>query len=158
MLDVAGGAGTLSFELLNLHGVACTIVDPRPPCFRRARKVVTHIHAQQQRLLLETAPATDGSGGGRCGGDDSALVCALQMPSWLPVWFGPWLWRGPAAQISSGSDGVEFKQKRDAEAIALQIQLHTQQREQQQQVLHYTVHRHVTSFLSERVRVYAKHL
>ena len=30
VLDVAGGKGQLSFELLNLKGVPTTVVDPRP--------------------------------------------------------------------------------------------------------------------------------
>ena len=29
VIDVAGGRGALSFELLNVHGIACTVVDPR---------------------------------------------------------------------------------------------------------------------------------
>ena len=29
VLDVAGGKGVLGFELQNLNGVPCTIVDPR---------------------------------------------------------------------------------------------------------------------------------
>ncbi len=30
VLDVAGGHGALSFELLNLNNIAATVVDPRP--------------------------------------------------------------------------------------------------------------------------------
>lgn len=30
VLDVAGGQGELSFELVNLNQVECTVVDPRP--------------------------------------------------------------------------------------------------------------------------------
>lgn len=36
VLDVAGGGGDLSFELVNLNDVACTCVDPRPLGLRRA--------------------------------------------------------------------------------------------------------------------------
>jgi hypothetical protein len=30
LLDVAGGGGTLSFELLNIHRIGVTVIDPRP--------------------------------------------------------------------------------------------------------------------------------
>ena len=40
---VPGGAGSLSFELMHLNGVSCTIVDPRRPCFKRAVGLLLHI-------------------------------------------------------------------------------------------------------------------
>ncbi|KAK9810471.1 hypothetical protein WJX72_011228 [[Myrmecia] bisecta] len=38
VLDVAGGKGELSFELLNLNGIRSTVVDPRPLQLDRFRK------------------------------------------------------------------------------------------------------------------------
>ena len=35
VLDVAGGKGVLAFELLNVHGIPCTVVDPRPLSLKR---------------------------------------------------------------------------------------------------------------------------
>ena len=35
VLDVAGGSGSLAFELRNLNGVAVTVVDPRPLTLRK---------------------------------------------------------------------------------------------------------------------------
>ena len=53
VLDVAGGAGTLSYELLHLNGVQSTIADPRRPCFKRAQKTVAHRRRQNQMHLEE---------------------------------------------------------------------------------------------------------
>lgn len=39
VLDVAGGHGKLAFELLNLHGVGATVVDPRPLQLRRCQQL-----------------------------------------------------------------------------------------------------------------------
>ena len=38
MLDVAGGTGALSFELENLNGIGCCVLDPRPLRLGRLRK------------------------------------------------------------------------------------------------------------------------
>ncbi len=35
VVDVAGGIGSLGFELANLHGADVTVVDPRPPSYGR---------------------------------------------------------------------------------------------------------------------------
>jgi hypothetical protein len=56
VLDVAGGAGTLSYELLHLNGVQSTIADPRRPCFKRAQKTVAHRRRQHQ-MHIEEGPS-----------------------------------------------------------------------------------------------------
>ena len=38
VIDVAGGSGSLSFELVNIAGLACTVVDPRPLDLRRVER------------------------------------------------------------------------------------------------------------------------
>ena len=38
ILDVAGGKGEMSFELVNLAGLSCTVVDPRPMSLHHAEK------------------------------------------------------------------------------------------------------------------------
>ena len=38
VLDVAGGTGALSFELENLNGIGCCVLDPRPLRLGRLRK------------------------------------------------------------------------------------------------------------------------
>lgn len=39
ILDVAAGKGVLAFELLNVHGIATTVVDPRPMQLARNKKL-----------------------------------------------------------------------------------------------------------------------
>lgn len=85
VLDVAGGAGSLSFELLNLNDVPCVIVDPRRPCFRRASQVVTHRRRQW-------AASTDCSMLLRNDNRQTDLGAALKVPSWVEGWFGQQLW------------------------------------------------------------------
>jgi hypothetical protein len=38
VLDVAGGKGKVSFEMLNLNGIPCTVIDPRELCLLRYQK------------------------------------------------------------------------------------------------------------------------
>jgi hypothetical protein len=53
VLDVAGGgAGGLSFYLCTLHGVPCTVVDPRPP----------HLSKRQRSLLAAAAAVAAAAG------------------------------------------------------------------------------------------------
>jgi hypothetical protein len=85
VLDVAGGAGSLSFELVNLNEVPCVIVDPRHPCFRRARQVVTH----RRRQWAATA---DRSMLLRYDHQQTEIGEPLRAPLWLQAWFGPWLY------------------------------------------------------------------
>ncbi|GAB4823002.1 hypothetical protein N2152v2_010048 [Parachlorella kessleri] len=46
VLDVAGGAGSVTFELAVVHGINCTLVDPRP------LKLTKHHHRQLQQAGL----------------------------------------------------------------------------------------------------------
>jgi hypothetical protein len=85
VLDVAGGAGSLSFELVNLNEVPCVIVDPRHPCFRRARQVVTH----RRRQWAATA---DRSMLLRYDHQQTEIGEPLRAPLWLQAWFGPRLY------------------------------------------------------------------
>ena len=53
VVDVAGGRGEVSIELLNLHGIACTVVDPRDGVFGKGLKK----YARRARLgLLRVGP------------------------------------------------------------------------------------------------------
>lgn len=56
MLDVAGGRGSLSFALQSLHGVTCTIVDPRPP---KPTKQQLRFLRQPRELLRSDTAASD---------------------------------------------------------------------------------------------------
>ena len=42
VLDVAGGTGALSFELENLNGIGCCVLDPRPLRLGRLRLCFRH--------------------------------------------------------------------------------------------------------------------
>lgn len=90
VLDVAGGAGVLSYELVNLNGVRCTIVDPRKPKFEAAVRRVAHRKAQltQAPSLQHYDPASSNS---------SPSATGDKFPAWSSEWFGRWLFE----------DGVE---------------------------------------------------
>ena len=114
VLDVAGGAGTLSYELLHLNGVASTIADPRRPCFKRGRKVVSH-RRRQSALGEAVAPSLRRY--------DTPLARPVgdgELPDWAEVWFGPWLWDGTAAPTEAGGSGLvgEATAVRPAELFA----------------------------------------
>ncbi len=57
MLDVAGGRGSLSFALQSLHGVSCTIIDPRPP--KPTKEQLRFL--RQPRKLLHSDTAASGA-------------------------------------------------------------------------------------------------
>ena len=59
VLDVAGGQGTLAWELLNYHGVPVTVVDPRRST--RARKFERRFEYQQRKRMGEPATAASAS-------------------------------------------------------------------------------------------------
>ena len=42
MLDVAGGSGVLSFELVNLNNLESTVIDPRPLRLQKSQKWLRH--------------------------------------------------------------------------------------------------------------------
>lgn len=46
VVDVAGGKGSVSFELVSRHGIPVTLIDPRP----------LRLSKSQQRLLSKRAP------------------------------------------------------------------------------------------------------
>ena len=69
MLDIGGGRGELSFELLNLNTIKATIVDPRPASLHKqakwlqvtglqaclhARLITSHLHS---RMCMTTRHA-----------------------------------------------------------------------------------------------------
>ena len=56
MLDVAGGRGSLSFALQSLHGVTCTVIDPRPP---KPTKQQLRFLRQPRKLLRSDTVASD---------------------------------------------------------------------------------------------------
>ena len=90
VLDVAGGAGVLSYELVNLNGVTCTIIDPRKPKFEAAIRRVAHRKVQltQAPSLQHYDPASSNS---------SPSATGDKFPAWSSEWFGRWLFE----------DGVE---------------------------------------------------
>eukprot|EP00606_Chrysophyceae_sp_TOSAG23-5_P000132 GSChrysophyteH2.ASY1.ANO1.1321.1 assembled CDS len=107
--DVAGGAGTLSFELQNLNNIPSTVYDPRQPCFKRGRKSVSHRRRQAETgnraLSYDTAAAR---------GDE--LIEKEQLPAWAEVWFGRWLWE----ECEEANDDGIFKAssyKKDAKEV-----------------------------------------
>ena len=56
VLDVAGGRGSLSFALQSLHGISCTVVDPRPP---KPTKQQLRFLRQPRKLLFSDTVASD---------------------------------------------------------------------------------------------------
>lgn len=61
VLDVAGGKGELAFELMNLNGVPCTVVDPRPLQLRRYQRKLQfgYYHRNDALALLNSRPRPD---------------------------------------------------------------------------------------------------
>jgi len=51
VLDVAGGKGEVSFELLNLNGVPCTVIDPRELCLLRCQKKYSRGYYHRNEVL-----------------------------------------------------------------------------------------------------------
>ena len=107
--DVAGGAGTLSYELQNLNNIPSTVYDPRQPCFKRGKKSVSHRRRQAETgnraLSYDTAAAR---------GDE--LIEKEQLPAWAEVWFGRWLWE----ECEEANDDGIFKassNKKDAKEV-----------------------------------------
>ena len=44
-MDIGGGRGELSFELLNLNNIRATVVDPRPGCLSKQAKWLKASHS-----------------------------------------------------------------------------------------------------------------
>jgi len=95
VLDVAGGKGQLSFELLNIQGVPCTVVDPRELDLSRwverfdygrygvrpsgsRPSLPRHIRGWWERTMWEegSVRSGDGGGGGEGGGGGDRLKAA----------------------------------------------------------------------------------
>jgi hypothetical protein len=55
VLDVAGGRGGVSFELLTRHGIPCTLVEPRAQKLSR----VQHVYLRHVRKQMLAAPGAD---------------------------------------------------------------------------------------------------
>eukprot|EP01104_Vermistella_antarctica_P017569 TRINITY_DN623_c0_g2_i1.p1 TRINITY_DN623_c0_g2~~TRINITY_DN623_c0_g2_i1.p1 ORF type:complete len:430 (+),score=52.83 TRINITY_DN623_c0_g2_i1:146-1435(+) len=60
VLDVAGGKGELSFELVNLNAIPCTGVDPRPFNLGRARKRLRMGIDKRSVVLKDYVDVSDG--------------------------------------------------------------------------------------------------
>ena len=63
VVDVAGGQGNLSWELVNLNGVNTTVVDPRPSMKVRFERQWAYFNGKSQRetddaVASVPAPAT----------------------------------------------------------------------------------------------------
>ena len=58
VLDIAGGKGETSFELLNMNGIPCTVVDPRPLDLRRYHKKYARgfYHKNEVLRVFNTLP------------------------------------------------------------------------------------------------------
>ena len=131
VVDIAGGQGALGFELLNLHGVPVTVIDPRHEPGERARARFewqwSRARARSRRQQQEEsgpAPSINGSGTGTGTGagrpDDGLPVGASgaedpapRRPAHWPVYWRDALWRPLADALaeahvagSAGGDGV----------------------------------------------------
>eukprot|EP01130_Rhizamoeba_saxonica_P007612 TRINITY_DN3078_c0_g1_i2.p1 TRINITY_DN3078_c0_g1~~TRINITY_DN3078_c0_g1_i2.p1 ORF type:complete len:304 (-),score=41.99 TRINITY_DN3078_c0_g1_i2:610-1521(-) len=52
LIEVAGGKGELSFELVNLNGIPCTVIDPRPlDCSRFVNRLLAGYYHKNQVFL-----------------------------------------------------------------------------------------------------------
>ncbi|KAI7837842.1 hypothetical protein COHA_008330 [Chlorella ohadii] len=111
VLDVAGGAGGVTFELQHAHGIRCTLVDPRPLKLNKqqlrqlqAAGRVAAIHTASAAQLqmgaegtllagaLDQAPA--GQPGTTAAPEDDAAAVADTFHQ-VQAHFGPELWRSP---------------------------------------------------------------
>lgn len=53
VLDVAGGKGEVSFELLNLNGIPCTVIDPRELSLLRYQKKYSRGYYHRNEILRD---------------------------------------------------------------------------------------------------------
>jgi hypothetical protein len=114
VLDVAGGAGGVAFELCCRRSVPCVVVDPRPVvCSKRQRK------ALEAMLRVTAARAVGaaggggggGGGGGRVGGAGPPVLKAATTPPTTGHVVGmaaaEAAWRERSARLSRQSDRAE---------------------------------------------------
>jgi len=128
--DVAGGAGTLSYELRNLNSVRSTVYDPRQPCFKRGKKSVSHRRRQaengNQALLYDTAALATTTTTTTATTEIAASTTSEltnegegegQLPAWAEVWFGRWLWEGRGEMSDDGvlKDGSSRKDSKEVD-------------------------------------------
>ena len=83
VLDIAGGQASLSWELLNYHGVPVTVVDPRPCTRARRFERRFEYHSRQRASARVTAPADEDAG---------ATIQPLRPQHW-PVYWRDEVWR-----------------------------------------------------------------
>eukprot|EP00946_MAST-07B_sp_MAST-7B-sp1_P001950 g1950.t1 len=99
VLDVAAGKGVLAFELENVHGITCTVVDPRP--LQLARNVKLWGGGFYHRVSKLSRLAE----GGLIHYDPPASASTLpRMPKHIRGFFEPALWR-PLFLAEEGDGG-----------------------------------------------------
>lgn len=85
VLDIAGGRGDLSFELLHTHGVKSTVIDPRPVKLSKA----------QCKLIkkMKKSEASGGSGSGSTSASLSKSRYDKYLPPQMRMLLTPDIWR-----------------------------------------------------------------
>eukprot|EP01088_Endostelium_zonatum_P013261 TRINITY_DN2770_c0_g1_i1.p1 TRINITY_DN2770_c0_g1~~TRINITY_DN2770_c0_g1_i1.p1 ORF type:complete len:421 (-),score=126.31 TRINITY_DN2770_c0_g1_i1:133-1263(-) len=89
ILDVAGGKGELSFELVNLNNITCTVIDPREMILEKLKKKAVRGFYHKNKVYLDwvhnKSPPTSES--------------QLQHPNHLRVFFRPSLWSNDLSSL-----------------------------------------------------------
>jgi hypothetical protein len=117
VLDIAGGKGELSFELLNLNQIPSTVIDPRPLDLTKfQRRLAFGLYARKGWQEQEAGSSNQIS-------HTNASPVDAQTPQHFRLFFLPALWNSLLVEESPGADLESFEKllgqwKLDAKSIA----------------------------------------
>ena len=96
ILDVAGGAGGVAFELSFRHGIPCTVVDPRQMKLNSKQRRALTSRANSQAILSSAAPPPN-----------SPAWMMMQQQGQQPDAAATAAWRSGGSSAAGGADGTD---------------------------------------------------
>ena len=127
VLDVCGGQGGLAFELLNLHDVPVTVIDPgatneaaiggRGRTVRRFERQFEHVRRVQSGSQASQAGGAEELSQGEAA-SETGQSKQLRYPAHWPVYWRDEVWRPIAAEMRSQSQAAASSSGRDVSAEA----------------------------------------